>query len=185
MPNSRWVKADISHPKLRDNQFYNISKAQTLWDRLPIEIVLEILGMLPIHEVLSFLNCCQDFRSRFGNSIFLSSLLRGQMCWPDGRMYWFMPVSTVEGEVERFCEICRESSILGSNREDEPALKNTAIVFSRKFPLYDFVQANYRTESMRNRRRLWRISQQFRREWYRYRTKGYLDENAYKPDFPV
>jgi hypothetical protein len=174
---------DASRERSQESPLCDGSQVQILWDKLPIEIVLEIFVSSHIREVLSFATCCRSFRSRFGNEAFLSSLLRDQMRRPHGSMYWLLPVATINEEVEKFCQACRESKVLESNGKDQPTLMDAAIIFSQEFPLYNFVQANYRTESMRNRRRLWRISRQFRREWYRYRTKGYHDQNAYKPEF--
>jgi hypothetical protein len=156
-----------------------------MWDILPTEIIFEIFQNTPIQEILSLTSCCRSFYDRFGNISFLSSVFRARLRHPLGSMHWFMPVSTVEGEIDRFCEACKDSIVLENKSKDRTVLIDPAIVFAQEFPLYEFVRENYLTESMRNRRRLWRISQQFRREWYRYRTKGYLDENPYKPDFPV
>jgi hypothetical protein len=170
-----------THPS--DGQPYNVVQTQITWDRLPTEIVLEILGNLSIRDVLSFTSCCRMFHMGFGNKAFLSSLLRGQLRRPLSSIYWFMPVNTVMGEVERFDEACKNSITLNSDGKNEPSLPDLALCFTYEFPLYDFVRTNYRTESMRNRRRLWRISQQFRHEWYRYRTEGY-EYNVYELGLP-
>ncbi|PVG01679.1 hypothetical protein CPB86DRAFT_781492, partial [Serendipita vermifera] len=54
-----------------------------------------------------------------------------------------------------------------------PIPDGVSAVFEAEFPLLEFIHANYATDSMRNRRRLWKISQQFREEWHQYRTGGF------------
>ncbi|CAG8648542.1 4255_t:CDS:10, partial [Acaulospora colombiana] len=117
------------------------------WKTVPVEIVIEVLCNLSIQEVLSFGSSCRD-------------------------CYWFLPVANVEGEVEKFLKACKESKYLRPNATRLKSSCNSTI-FDPDFPTLDFFRANYSSDSMKNRRRLWRISQQFRQEWYKYRTEGY------------
>jgi hypothetical protein len=142
-----------------------------LWQNCPVEIILEILLNLPISHILSFTSSCRHFYHSFGNPEFLSLLLRMQLRWPLSDAYWFLPVATVKGEVEQFRKACEES-ILSELFATTSASSDVSIVFDANFPLLEFFRINYRTDSMKNRRRLWRISRQFREEWYRYRTEG-------------
>jgi hypothetical protein len=86
--------------------------------------------------------------------------------------YWFLPVATVQGEVEKFLKVCEESKTSGGAVKASTS-PDASVVFDADFPLWDFFRANYRTDSMKNRRRLWRISLRFSEEWYKYRTEGW------------
>ncbi|PVG01128.1 hypothetical protein CPB86DRAFT_140199 [Serendipita vermifera] len=141
-----------------------------------------ILVDLSIQDVLSFVFSCQSLFIRFGNADFLSSVLRSQLVRLLSDIYWFMPVLDLPGEVEKFCKACHESISRpgGSDDGKEESGNQTkaestdlSIVFDRNFPLFDFIRNNWFTDSMRNRRRLWRITQRFRQEWYKYWTEGY------------
>jgi hypothetical protein len=179
---SRWIPLDIYRIQSMDIQFPESLPIQTQWDKLPTEIILEILRDLSIFEVLSFSSSCRSFRYLFASPAFISSLLREQLHRPLSSMYWFMPVGTVEGEVEKFLQACKLPRLPDKEGNTELPSTESCDIFSLNFPLHDFVRRNYQTESMRNRRRLWRISQQFRREWYRYRTEGY-DYNVFELGF--
>jgi hypothetical protein len=91
---------------------------------------------------------------------------------PLSDVYWFLPVATVRGEVEKFVKVCEESKPSGAAVKTSIS-PDAAVVFDADFPLWDFFRVNYCTDSMKNRRRLWRISLQFREEWYKYRTEGW------------
>jgi hypothetical protein len=133
-----------------------------------------------VKDVLSLTSSCRYFYHRFGNPDFLSLWLRVQLRAPLSGVYWFLPVSAVEGEVESFVKACEESKPSQTAATASPS-PGASIVFDASFPLFDFFRVNYGTDSMKNRRRLWRISRQFREEWYKYRTDGYevkeADEN--------
>jgi hypothetical protein len=141
------------------------------WDRVPTEIVLEILSKLSIGEVFSFASSCRNLYHQFGNPAFISLLLRTQLRRPLSSSYWFLPVATVKGEVEKFYQAFDESWASKSEAKTSNSA-DSSIVFHPDFPLFEFFRINYDTDSMKNRRRLWRISQQFRGEWYKYRTEG-------------
>jgi hypothetical protein len=144
------------------------------WRDLPTEIVLEILSDLSIEEVLSFNSSCRSFYHRYGNPSFLSHLLRAWLRQPLSDVYWFLPVATVKGEVDKFREVCEESRPSNAKVTDLES-EGASMAFKTDFPLLEFFRANHSTDSMRNRRRLWRISQQFREIWHDYRTSGYTN----------
>jgi hypothetical protein len=150
-----------------------VSRNSNVWHKMPVELVLEIFMDLSPRDVSSFISSCRYLHHRFGNSAFLSSVFKVLLRSPHSSIHWFMPVATVSGEVEKFCKACNDS---WSSESDEPAaqcLDGGSIVFSKEFPLVQFFRANHLTLSMQNRHRLWKIAQQFRREWYKYRTEGY------------
>ncbi|PVG01673.1 hypothetical protein CPB86DRAFT_871077 [Serendipita vermifera] len=175
-PPDRWVS---TNSPLHHSTKIQVSQPVTStghWQNVPAEIVIEVLSNLSIKDVLSFTSSCRQFHHRFGGRDFLSILLRAQFRLPLSGSYWFLPVPNVEGEVEKFCKACIES-ISDKANVLLPKSSDVSVIFDPDFPLVDFFRANYSSDSMRNRRRLWRISQQFRQEWYRYRTKGYEDRS--------
>ncbi|PVG01671.1 hypothetical protein CPB86DRAFT_812300 [Serendipita vermifera] len=165
-PTDRWVKIGTSTQSLSGTQVAQPINTAGPWQNLPTEMALKILSDLSIDEVLSFTTSCRYLYHKFGEPGFLSMLLRAQLRIPLSDVYWFLPVSTVEGEVAKFCEAC-----------DESKASDISVVFNPAFPLWDFFRANYASDSMRNRRRFWRISQQFRQEWYKYRIGELKDGN--------
>ncbi|PVG01672.1 hypothetical protein CPB86DRAFT_812301 [Serendipita vermifera] len=177
-PSDRWIKLDSSlwHPSAIPASQPGTPIGH--WQRLPTEIVINVLSNSSIDDILRFTSSCRYFYHNFGNPDFLSMLLRTQLRLPLSDAYWFSPVSTVDGEVEKFCQACDQSKSSKANGM-LPRSSDVSGVFKADFPLWDFFRANYPSDSMRNRRRLWRISQQFRQEWYKYRTKGY-EYDVYK-----
>jgi hypothetical protein len=168
----RWVKSDTPVLYRTYLQASQIATTYGLWQSLPVEILIEILSDFSFKELLSFTALCRSFHHHIGNSSFLSLWLRVHLRRPLSNVYWFLPVPAVNGELEKFWRACEES------KPSQSAIMtsfstNSSIVFDANFPLFEFFRANYGTDSMKNRRRLWRISQQFRNEWYKYRTDGY------------
>ncbi|PVF91196.1 hypothetical protein CPB86DRAFT_719915 [Serendipita vermifera] len=165
-PPDRWVSIDLSSHPSSDIPVPQLGTNVGHWESLPTEIIIDILSSLSIEEVLSFTSCCRYLYHKFGNQSFLSILLRTRLRLPLSDVYWFLPVSSVKGEVEKFCGACVQANV--------SLLDSSDVMFDQDFPLFTFFRTNYRSDSMRSRRRLWRISQQFRREWYKYRTKGFV-----------
>ncbi|PVG01676.1 hypothetical protein CPB86DRAFT_823596 [Serendipita vermifera] len=171
-PPDRWLSINTpSHHCIADQPPKSV-KSIGHWRNVPAEIVIAIFSDLSIKEVLSFTSSCSYFHHEFGSTHFLSMLLRTQLRLPLSGSYWFLPVDRVQGEVKKFGEACHKSKHTGAN-PPLPKLWEVSVVFDLDFPLLQFFRDNYTSDSMKNRRRLWRISQQFRAEWYRYRTEGY------------
>ncbi|PVF91195.1 hypothetical protein CPB86DRAFT_878641 [Serendipita vermifera] len=178
-PPDRWVSTDSPFHHSTKIQVSQSVTSTGHWQNIPAEIVIEILSNLSVKEVLYFASSCRQFHHRFGGCDFLAILLRAQFRLPLSGSYWFLPVPNVEGEVEKFCKACNGSKS-GKPNVLLPKSSDVSVILDPEFPIVDFFRANYSSDSMRNRRRLWRISQQFRREWYRYRTEGYDDGNDYE-----
>ncbi|PVG01680.1 hypothetical protein CPB86DRAFT_83534 [Serendipita vermifera] len=100
-PPDRWVKIDSFISSSHTQVLF--SKAPTAvghWSRLPTEVVFQIFLNMPIDGILAFVSTCSSLRHRYGNPIFLSRLLRSRMRRPFDDFHWFLPVSTVQGEVD-------------------------------------------------------------------------------------
>lgn len=171
-PTNRWVKAVLSDSSSIDIQPSEVSEELKKWDKLPTEIRLEIFANVSIPDFFAFTSSCRYFHLQFGNHNFVSSLMRTQLRRPLSSLHWFLPVTDVKGEVETFCHACNESRTPESETPSQMA-EGIPMVFDPNFPLFQYVRTNWITDSMKNRRRIWRITQQFRQEWYKYRTEGY------------
>jgi hypothetical protein len=149
-----------------------------LWDRLPPEIRYQILGVLSIKDILAFSSTCRLVYHR--EKPVILSILRRRILDPRGDLHWFLPVITVQDDIRNFFKAALRP--LNCTNGSETAQMLTYIIKDPEFPLLAFLGANYPTDSMRNRRRLWRIAKQFRKEWRRYRTKGY-EYNIFEQGF--
>ncbi|PVF98447.1 hypothetical protein CPB86DRAFT_705323, partial [Serendipita vermifera] len=172
-PTDRWLVTKLSFSASTNIQVSEAPHNATTWDKVPEELIFEIFMNLSLKDIISFVSSCRYLYRRFGNPTFLASAVRILLRSPQSSIYWFMPVATVNGEVQKFCEACNQSWSSESNEPAARTLDGVSVVFAPNFPLFQFFQANYCTDSMRNRRRIWNIVQQFRQEWYKYRTEGY------------
>ncbi|PVG01682.1 hypothetical protein CPB86DRAFT_823601 [Serendipita vermifera] len=150
-PPDRWIKANPSSSSLTSARAPFQTAIAGHWDKLPSEIVLEILSDLTLSELLSFTSVCRCFHHRFGDSDFLSLWLRSQLHRPLNSTHWFMPVATVNGEVDKFYAACNESKSPGASATISKSAENS-VVFSAGFPLFEFFRTNFGTDSMKNRR---------------------------------
>ncbi|PVF98442.1 hypothetical protein CPB86DRAFT_361019 [Serendipita vermifera] len=181
-PTDRWVKTDSSPFPPFGMQVLQPSANAGQWQNLPTEVIIEIFSNLSFYRILSLTSSCRYLYYNFGNPSFLSVLLRRFLCLPYSQAYWFLPVPAVKGEVDKFSKACQES-MPGVSL---PNSQDVSIVFDPDFPLWEFFRANYTSDSMRNRRRLWRICRRFRRWWRHYRggkwDEGSDDEDDYEED---
>jgi hypothetical protein len=149
-----------------------------LWDRLPPEIRYQIFKILSIKDILAFSATCRLVYHR-ENPVILS-IIRHRILDPRGDLHWFLPVNTVKDDVQNFSEATIRPVKWTNGPETAQML--ASIIMDPQFPLLAYLGANYPTDSMRNRRRLWRIAKQFRTEWRKYRTKGY-EYNIFEQGF--
>ncbi|KAJ7059620.1 hypothetical protein C8F01DRAFT_1254532 [Mycena amicta] len=129
----------------------------------PPEVLIQILALLPLSDLLSLLLLSHGVAS-------LVSPLLDEALWHHvhlGNLYWMLPVAGVKGEVQRasraamkWCNSPRSKSAATSQ-----ARKTTSVLESKDFPFSAFLPACFAADSMRNRERLWKISQQFKVLW--------------------
>ncbi|KAJ7766405.1 hypothetical protein DFH07DRAFT_1058741 [Mycena maculata] len=120
---------------------------------LPPEVLVQILPLTSLADLLSLL------QSSRGVSELVHSLL-DETLWHrvhHGDLRWILPVPGVKGEIER-----ANSAVKGWYAS--PA--GLASVFdSTEFPFARFMSECARSSSMRNRRRLWKIYEQYKVLW--------------------
>ncbi|PVF91194.1 hypothetical protein CPB86DRAFT_792216, partial [Serendipita vermifera] len=145
-PPDRWISSTSSLCRPSDIQISQSGRSVGQWQTLPTEIVVEILSNVSLKGLLSFISSCRHLHHKFGDSSFLSMLLRTQLPLPLSDIHWFLPVSTVKGEVEKFVEACNESKSHASNAVLSRSLK-ALVTFDPDFPLWDFFRTNYPSDS--------------------------------------
>lgn len=145
---------------------YTVNSRETVFHKLPRELLDMILDDLSLFDALNLISVSRSIIYFFNKPQLVNQLLKRRICLPLGSLHWLLPVSTMDGEEDRFWK---------ATKTWFPSGRDTNIFYST-FPLFEFVKANYRTSSMKNRRRLWGISQQFRELWIQYRTEGYEDD---------
>lgn len=151
---------------------------ETVFHKLPRELLDQILDDLSLFDAFTLLSISKSIIHFFDKRLVIHQLLRRRIAQPLGSLHWILPVTTMEGEEGRFLKAANSWF---------PVVQDD-FLFDTSFPLFEFVQANYRTSSMKNRRRLWGISQQFRELWVQYRKEGYEDdvfETGFGPDVDV
>ncbi|KAH8824167.1 hypothetical protein DL96DRAFT_1613276 [Flagelloscypha sp. PMI_526] len=126
---------------------------------LPAEIFQEILLHLPLDAVLSFSGSSKHYRNLITEKTFLSDLLRRMVA--GGNLNWIYPVSGEDGTaLEAWLPDSKDGD--GTQARLEDPLKG------KDFPFLSFVYAcHVKSDSMRNRRRLWTIVAQFRRIFWK------------------
>lgn len=139
---------------------------ETIFHKLPYEVIDQILCDLPLFDALNLISISRSIIYFLDKPQMILHQLQRRIALPLGSLHWLLPVSTMEAEEDRFLDAMK--SWLSVPQEE-----SLTTIFNPSFPLLDFVRANYQTSSMKNRRRLWNISQQFRRLWIQYRTEGY------------
>ena len=99
----------------------------------------------------------------------ISTVIRLEIIGPSGSWRWLLPVNSLHGESERALEaiVTWVNDVAEEHRDARSAL------ISPNFPHLRFLRACLDSDSMRNRARLFRISQQYERLWFTYRTRGF------------
>ncbi|KAJ7642316.1 hypothetical protein DFH06DRAFT_1427648 [Mycena polygramma] len=120
---------------------------------LPLEVLVQILPLLPLADLRSIL--------LLSRGVFeLVAPLLEEVLWHHvhyGDLGWILPVSRVADEVDR-----ANTALLGWY--PKPAGLACALD-SREFPFSRFIPVCFKSDSMRNRHRLWKIYKQYRALW--------------------
>lgn len=148
-----------------------VNMEESVFHRLPSELLDQILDELSLFEALTLISISRSIIYFFNKPLVIYTLLRRRIALPLGSLHWLLPVTTMKGEEDRFLEAMKSWFPVAEDN-------SSVTIYDPSFPLFEFVRANYCTSSMKNRRRLWDISQQFRRLWIQYRIEGY-EENIY------
>lgn len=163
---------------------------------MPNEILLPILYDLPIYDLLSLSATCRSLRRLIVDPPFLNRVLQEAIL--RGSFRYVLPVHKLRDEEERAYEAIRlwlpeavRPAEIDDGRDQESDEDNVAeteenseepeqvippvkpIILDPQFPALPFVRACVSSDSMRNRRRLWRMVKQFEKLWRMYRLNGW------------
>ncbi|KAJ7608849.1 hypothetical protein DFH06DRAFT_1346684 [Mycena polygramma] len=128
-------------------------RGRCIFHGLPREVLVQILPLLPLADLRSILLLS---RAVFG----LVDPLLNEVLWHhvhDGDLRWILPVSSVADEIDR-----ANTALLGWY--SKPAGLACALD-SMEFPFSRFIPMCFKSDSMRNRHRLWKICKQYRALW--------------------
>jgi len=136
---------------------------------LPVELLFDILRQLPIRALLVLSSISRNLRALLTEPAFLNQTIKVAVLW--GSEFWILPVTTIAGEEERALHVAMEWLATTSSGRD--VLTTGSPFHSSAFPYLAFVHACYKSDSMRNRQRLWNIVKQFDGLWRDYRLHGW------------
>lgn len=141
---------------------------------LPQEIFSYLLTFLPLNAYLCFASTCRQFHATFTDDAFLNRILRGMMTSCSHPLFWILPVAAVDGEVVSAQKIASQWTQLADNAPSSAPNRESRSPFTTPdFPTLKFVRECYNSDSMKNRRRLWRNVKQIEDVWRDYRENGY------------
>ncbi|KAJ7870741.1 hypothetical protein B0H14DRAFT_236296 [Mycena olivaceomarginata] len=137
----------------------------TVFNTLPPEVLLEILPLLFLPDLLSL-----QLLSR-GVAALVSPLL-DETLWHhvhSAEFRWILPVAAVAGEVQRAnraaMKWCSKSAGARARQARSAPARLACVLDSKDFPFSHFLRECLKSDSMRNRERLWKISQQYITLW--------------------
>ncbi|KAJ7608844.1 hypothetical protein DFH06DRAFT_1247861 [Mycena polygramma] len=127
--------------------------APSVFHALPAEVLVQMLPLLPLADLRSIL--------LLSRAVFeLVSPWLDEVLWHHvhlGDFRWILPVSRVADEIDR-----ANTAICGWH--SKPAGLACALD-SREFPFSRFIPVCFKSDSMRNRHRLWKIYKQYKALW--------------------
>jgi hypothetical protein len=146
----------------------------SVFDVLPVELLLVILGYMSFSSYLSVSATCKSLRSLLTAPDFVDTIIKTAIA--SGYLHWISPVDAMPGEVNRANEIFSQWRCVYSTKKakepNEPNLNVSNPLLSMDFPRLAFVHACFQSDSMKNRKRIWGIVKQYDALWMEYRTNG-------------
>ena len=139
------------------------------FNAFPAELLFDIFRQLPIRDLLALSSVSRNLRALLTEPAFLDQTIKVAVLW--GSEFWMLPVTTIAGEEERALHVAMEW--LNTASSDRDVLTTDSPFHSSAFPYLAFVHACYKSDSMRNRQRLWNIVKQFDGLWRDYRLHGW------------
>ncbi|KAH8826288.1 hypothetical protein DL96DRAFT_1607633 [Flagelloscypha sp. PMI_526] len=142
-----WILIQFSGPIFRT--FDTPSEPTPKLLTVPLEVLLDIFSSLFLADIINVSSTSKAMRQLATKPILLPLLLRNMITSPHGSLRWIQPCPLVEGEVEKANEALRTWTEFA-----DP-------LSAPDFPFVEFVHTCLvQSNSMRNRRRLWRMIKQ-------------------------
>ncbi|KAJ7872956.1 hypothetical protein B0H13DRAFT_2669335 [Mycena leptocephala] len=137
----------------------------TVFNTLPPEILIQILPLLPLPDLLALQLLSRSVAGLV--SSLLDETLWQHVHYADFR--WVLPVAESKGEVRRAnraaMKWCSKSAGPRAHRAKSALRRLACVLDSKDFPFSNFLRECVKSDSMRNRERLWKISQQYKTLW--------------------
>ena len=153
---------------VRNPRRKHVPLEETVFHKLPNELIICVMRHLSISAMFQLCSTSKSVRRLLFPTI--GTVIRLEILDPSGGWRWLLPVKSVPGESERALESL--STWLGDASEE---YKDARSIFaSACFPHLQFLRACSISDSMRNRQRLFGISQQYEHLWLTYRTGGFV-----------
>jgi F-box domain len=148
-----------------------------MFGKLPIELLLVILGQTPLTSYLSLSSTCKSLRSLLITPDFADRVMKESIA--HGHLRWLSPVDTMPSEVDRANEIFKQW--ISVYVPEEPSFRLYARNHSLlpHFPCFVFVYACLHSDSMMNQERIWGMVKQYDALWMDYRTNGWKQNRFY------
>ncbi|KIJ55011.1 hypothetical protein M422DRAFT_64162 [Sphaerobolus stellatus SS14] len=127
--------------------------SEGVFSLLPTELRLRLLFYMPLSSLMALSETCRLMYILWDSNA--DQIIKQKVY--SGDLHWVLPVSAVVGEAEA-AKNTVASWFTPTNRLED-------LFESPDFPWYPFLLACLRSNSMRNRRRIWNISEQFRKLW--------------------
>ncbi|EIW78300.1 hypothetical protein CONPUDRAFT_138635 [Coniophora puteana RWD-64-598 SS2] len=156
-----------------------VSPQNNALTRIPKELLDMIAGRLTFRAYFALSATCKPFRRRMCDPNVLDHVAREMLL--HGPLQWILPVSAVKGSAqaaraaaEMWIGFARSGS--GSASQSSAA----APFYDGDFPAFAFVDACFRSDSMRNRRRIYGQVKQFEALWREFRVKGWAVDRFHR-----
>lgn len=173
----RWPIADVDVVlETTLSKFPLAAKATDMLKPLPNEIFFHIVQYTDsLQMYFTLARTSKWLCNELNDSLFLNRAFRAMASSPSGCLFWTQPVASMNGEVKKAYEA---ASTFLSNVEvegDSPVAKQkSSSPFARRdFPWLSFIRLCWRSDFMRNRKRLWRQVKQMEEVWIDYRVHGW------------
>lgn len=163
----------------------SLTTASNSFSRLPTEMTLLILPLLPLPSLLALAATCKILQNTIMHPEYLRQVLKEAILRREGSLRWILPVSSMPGEEDRAAATLSQwlhpcSSACANSSNEGPTLQSARqIIASPTFPHVAFVRACFSIEagegegSMLNRHRIWKNVKQFDTLWRDYRMHGW------------
>ena len=174
---SRWPLPSEAFHQPHFTVYTPQSNSTSTFGKLPIELLLVILGQTPLTSYLSLSSTCKSLRSLlimpdFADRVMKESIAHGHLCW-------LSPVDAMPSEVDRANEIFKKWISIYMPEEPSSHLDAHNLLLLPHFPCFEFVYACMHSDSMMNWEQIWGMVKQYNALWMDYCTNGWKQNRFY------
>ena len=174
---SRWPLPSEAPQQSYFTTYTPQGNSTSTFGKLPIELLLVILGQTPLTSYLSLSSTCKSLRSFLITPDFADRVMKESIA--HGHLRWLSPVDAMPSEVDRANEIFKQWISVYVPEELSFHLDARNLLLLPHFPCFAFVYACLHSDSMMNRERIWGMVKQYDALWMDYRTNGWKQNRFY------